>query len=131
MREIKFRAWDRLGNKMIYQESDTTELRFNYPYPDNKKEYFPFYQIDLIQMQYTGLKDKNGKEIYEGDILDGLSVIRFGEVKTYDYMGSIFGWYAKVTQKLKENPNSYAKDIINTNKRKVIGNIYENPELLI
>jgi hypothetical protein len=61
MREIKFRAWD--GEKMIF--------------PSDPDTYSKFVRGELvcpgvILMQYTGLEDKNGKEIYEGDIVRGI-----------------------------------------------------------
>ena len=67
MREIKFRAWDKQEKKMVYDVEDAYD-----DYPIDTTSSFGemldcpyFYNV----MQYTGLKDKNGKEIYEGDIL--------------------------------------------------------------
>lgn len=115
-REIKFRAWDKrvkafASPSHIYIEA-TGSLR---GWGDKLLEKDRF-----ILQQYTGLKDKNGKEIYEGDIVKG-------EYRTYqiEYTGAAF--------RLKTTDDSLP-DLLpvleNTDRIEVIGNIYENPELL-
>jgi len=116
MRQIKFRAWDIEEKKWIYLGmssmlaiSDDGHLRQFYPTEQGHghKEYPRPY----VLMQYTGLHDKNGKEIYEGDILDG--VFAPGpEAVTFEY-----GRFS-------------TKSGFDLAKAMVIGNIYENPELL-
>jgi uncharacterized phage protein (TIGR01671 family) len=109
MREIKFRAW--LGGVMhpVWKRVD-----------DGVYETHP----DIKIMQYTGLKDKNGKEIYEGDIIkettkDDKGEEIVSEVKFYD---GIFGDDTMDGWTLKELVDEFGAY--------VIGNIYENPELL-
>lgn len=68
MRDIKFRVWDKRWNKMIYDVQDTFEENYTLGI-----DYFGQYlknEDSFEVMQYTGLKDCNGKEIYEGDILN-------------------------------------------------------------
>lgn len=122
-REIKFRAYqphNSLHRKPgIYQVSDiiwydktpdgyTGEVFFNDG--SNSSEYLE----DVQLMQYTGLKDKNGVEIFEGDIVKEL-----GYVKEAEWSNEGYGW---VFQKL------YATEM--SEGLEIIGNIMENPELL-
>lgn len=122
MREIKFRVWDKDSKKIYYQ--DDFILTFDKVgedvYLSKNNEVTPLYRYEL--MQYTGLKDKNGKEIYEGDILD------YGESGKYKVV------FSKSTFKIQKVNNSkgdlYLLEDCWFDESEVIGNIYENPELL-
>lgn len=112
MRKIKFRAWDILNKRMV----DVLDSFWDTPYNELFASHPDSKCIEL--MQYTGLKDKNGKEIYEGDIVsdviykDGTKHI--GQI-VYDYNG-----YRIVTK-----DKSLTLDL--PELLEVIGNIYESP----
>lgn len=96
--------------------------------------FLPF-SDDIILMQFTGLLDKNGKEIYEGDVLtdeDGyLLEVKFGKLplrKSGDCVCTYESFYAQCHGKLGVAP-MYACQEIGT-WMKIIGNIHENPDLV-
>ena len=116
MREIKFRAWFEKFKEMYTVKM--VDLQKEIAYFD-KYNYRSFYDIEL--MQYTGLKDKNNKEIYEGDIItlhnSKYKVIFNTEGARFVLRNDEFELEIPFTN--------------NNNKRmEVVGNIYENPELL-
>jgi len=116
MRPIKFRAWDKQVKRMFYSDKFGLSELF-YTIEDG--------QINGVIMQYTGLKDKNGKEIYEGDILD--FYLR-GSVWYVIWSKEKLAWMAHNPQKIWED--EYLYELANCNPLIVIGNIYQNPELL-
>ena len=115
MREIKFRAWDKLNNQIIIV------LWFDDKHVAYKTGLAPRKDCEL--MQYTGLKDKNEKEIYEGDICANYYGKSF--IVKYDYGCFLYD---------DNEPLAYCpEDCEFTDTQKwctVIGNIYENSELL-
>lgn len=133
MRKIKFRAWLKNEKKMVdvlYIDFDVKMIVFynqDEEYEDViREEFAPFDAINLIQ--YTGLKDKNGVEIYEGDVFiyeDGcIGVVRYSE----QYAWFIIEWYENSHSKEPIDDDPLGN--INIHNMEVIGNIYDNPELL-
>ena len=156
-RIIKFRAWgqiDEIGPQMFLQEndwafefaSDGVTLCYLGDKNDGKIQastvYPPATIKGLVIMQWTGLTDKNGKEIYEGDILrynyeikgNERSNIFLGEVVCRDMVldrgdsqARHVGFILRGVEKDGSNWYSYLPNIKNI---EVIANIYENPDLL-
>ena len=121
-REIKFRAWDKERKVMDrWDKSDSPLLTFEGEIvtPDSAGG-TKYFEREYILMQYTGLKDKNGKEIYEGDIIE--EECRLFKAKIVFYCGAFF---AQVDE---DKTRILLSVCAETNK--IIGNIYENPELL-
>mgnify|MGYP001577393655 CR=1 FL=1 len=120
MREIKFRAWDKVNKRWIKLWklcfAVTGELM---AVDDIEGEVYGLHQVKLTQ--YTGLKDKDGKEIYEGDILKNLGMIEWGE-EGENPEGT--GWI------IQDFHGEYHYTDAFTTPKEVIGNIHETSELL-
>lgn len=117
MREIKFRAWDIEMKRYVYPELWDNKM------PTNWKQFF-------ILEQFTGLYDKNGKEIYEGDIVNHGD--NFPSVVKYDEKECAFRLFED-KPKYARGYRFYPRDHeINayTSPIEIIGNIHENPELV-
>lgn len=129
MRELKFRAWDNeekrwllgyeyknlggfsmFGECMLFEEWSAILNRFILQQKDRTPS-------DLKLMQYTGLKDKNGKEVYEGDIL-----------KTDSGLNQFVEYRNDMAMFVCRFKNGASTNI--SVQWEIIGNIYENPELI-
>ena len=130
MREIKFRAWHKFAKQMLYMDKHT-KLTFYWDcggwLMDEGISRAISTEVGIL-MQYTGLHDKNGKEIYEGDIIKGLRDADLDysqEITQVEYRGSAFveGYFGRPL-------DVYTSSYHYGNTLEVIGNIYENPELL-
>lgn len=135
MREIKFRAWktfEESGKKISYMDYEPRASQGRYVSEESYEngnthealvvklnDFFKNNSKDCILMQYTGLKDKNCKDIYEGDVVSVYTPNKGGDVNRYR---KVVRWNVSL---LRNGWN------IGQNKNHlVIGNIYENPELL-
>ena len=133
MREIKFRAWDKKNKKWIgtFDLIDIYELGI-----DGKWELYRIDDFDDVEfVQCTGLKDRKGVEIYEGDIVGGYphGTVFVRWCNEYACFESVS--YEDVdngeTVERKEVTHLFANDFKDCNDAwEVIGNIYESPELL-
>lgn len=128
MRDIKFRLYSTEEEEMFFNENIVNiDLVCNFARIESErfKGFFDFGEgEESILMQYTGLKDKNGKEIYEGDILlyDSNS-----KTSVFYKNGAFVRSYGNSNMYLLYD--SFIEDGCLYNYE-VIGNIYENPELL-
>ena len=104
MREIKFKVWDRKHNRMSQS--------FSLGRDSNN---------DFVYLQFTGLKDRNGKEIYEGDICKYLNIYTKNEIWVVAFEDAKFV--------LKKSPMRFDLGDVDIQCVEVLGNIYENPEL--
>ena len=126
-REIKFRAWIKKGCESKMGEVTSINLDegyINYIVCNEQNEIEIIglaYLDEYILLQYTGLKDKNGKEIYVGDIV----ILNDAEEENRCVVEYKYGSYILVDGELRENLSNVENRFL-----EVIGNIYENPELL-
>ena len=114
MRDLAFRAW--------FPETKVMSVDFTL---EDALKHEVDYVGECIFLQYTGLKDKNGRKIFEGDIVQ-----HFDEVLQVIYLEDEARFYAISNFGLKEHLEIGAKISSETVKNiEVIGNIYKNPEL--
>ena len=133
----KFRAWDKDKKWMVYDVQDAYDGMWSERNSDEINDYYGYASTfqsftdeeSFNFMQYTGLKDEKGIEIYEDDIVrvtddDGSTDFADGGIGTVGGMGDLFMWY------INGEVQNGLYDIEMTAYIEVIGNKYENPELL-
>jgi uncharacterized phage protein (TIGR01671 family) len=137
MREIKFRSWEK--DKKVMREWEFVRIQWN----------MLIFESDKVNiMQFTGLKDKNGKEIYEGDIVlfedteseyvdvgIGGNGVKVAEQQINNffpvvYWNGMFGMEIEGSETFEDGFSTLHEVVETQNLTEVIGNIYENPELL-
>ncbi|MCK4686555.1 MAG: hypothetical protein KAT66_00335 [Candidatus Lokiarchaeota archaeon] len=133
MRKIKFRAWDKEKRKIVYFGLFSILVDGI----ENSEYWIKQYKNGLRNleiMQYTGLKDKNGKEIYEGDILKikedwdeyGWKAGEIGDVIFEEYFYGI----SLNSQNKPGTKYTVYLDVDNGKDVEIIGNVYENKDLI-
>ena len=134
MREIKFRAYSKSLKAISEVSAINWDTIMNNPQPSIEYKDFPCTRYDLADaelMMFTGLKDKNGKEIYEGDIIlipddyDKYGWMAGGKRDVYFLDGC---FRLKPKRDIKDRGHTIDDDM---EFCKIIGNIYENPELIL
>jgi uncharacterized phage protein (TIGR01671 family) len=133
-RQIKFRVWN-VDEKFFYTDPNSIKIDINGQiqrlYKGN--EYvgdIPFWgeiYSEIVIQQFTGLTDKNGKEIYEGDILNVyISLYREFHQGKVIWREDLFGFYVE----MEKHYYCPLPDLNQTREWNKLGNIFENPELL-
>ena len=130
MREIKFRAWNNFFKEMYYFDFENNiEVRSGHLWIVHEEGAISSKSPSITIMQYTGLEDKNGTEVYEGDIVHAR--VYYSCEDWFDAGEHDYDFIADVkwdNEKMAYLCNGYYLHEIE--EVEIVGNIYENPELL-
>lgn len=121
----KYRAWDKI-HKIMYETDDIMSIDFGRSQISVKTLFFEqtnYYKFDdIVLMQSTGMRDKNDREIFEGDVIDSTDGLLNGVVKFNIDLGM---WTNSLLRY-----NNFERLCNIANSREIIGNIWEDGELL-
>ena len=119
MREIKFRCWVPIHKRFYYWGIGVDGAEFTGP-PSGRMS-----ARQLDHQQFTGFRDKNGHEIYEGDILASIDI--YGK-----FIGFVKWWNDRwtVCYKVKQTNEPQHQSLMTVGKIAIVGNVHEAPELL-
>lgn len=127
MREIEFRAWIKRKNELLYLKgfrySGNEKIKITFADEDADDRTYTFLKNEVILEQFTGLYDKNGAKIYEGDIVSFVN-IGFGNRKVFAEVKMNDGCFDVVNDVFRD----YLKCHVVNKSVEVIGNIHERSE---
>ena len=130
MREVKFRGISKKTGKFVFGWLQDNFINIS---ESNEFEWWGEEIIKGTEGQYTGLKDLNGKEIYEGDIIEGKPIISLNNTKLRGVViFSDYGYKVRVYFDDGEYEDEYLPEILKDvrHEAEVIGNIHENQDLI-
>lgn len=134
MREIKFKWFGELEGEKTKRMHDVVGIHWGAGVVELYEDEGSTYAIENgMLVQYTGLKDKNGREIYESDALKmhygAVAIVRFGTGIFDSGVYQFTGWYLDFGKGI-QGEDSCEIDPESCSRYEVLGNIHENPELL-
>ena len=145
MREIKFRAWNKKykrmveGNSIVFNKSFENGIGIIHGFDRNLKKNVVLFSENVDLIQYVRLKDKNKVEIYEGDIVkikyEAITSWLTDKIEEFEAIGKVaflnedYHSGRKMSEFVIIIPTGWV-EFFNCKEIEVIGNIYENPELL-